>query len=113
MPNSASQPIAVSPAPKASTHALNALEEFVIPDDGVVLQPRRVYLGTTVEEVGGSEFAADPGGREAVTSADRQAAWCSSCRQNPEKVMRSFGRPARRRCRRPSVASVDSPTTKA
>ncbi|MFB7618319.1 deoxycytidine deaminase [Kitasatospora sp. NPDC056181] len=43
------------------THQLDAhsdhpLDEFTIPDHGYVLEPGRVYLGTTVEKLGSAHF---------------------------------------------------------
>ncbi|MDX3075842.1 dCTP deaminase domain-containing protein [Streptomyces sp. MI02-7b] len=48
------------------THAVNELQECVIPDDGMVLEPGRVYLGTTVEEIGSSVFVPSLIGRSSL-----------------------------------------------
>ncbi|MFD8261356.1 deoxycytidine deaminase [Streptomyces griseoluteus] len=41
----------------ADTRGDHDLEEITIPEDGMVLWPRTVYLGTTVETLGSSEYA--------------------------------------------------------
>lgn len=43
--------------PAADTHAKHELEEIRIPVQGIVLQPGTVYLGTTVEVLGSTEYA--------------------------------------------------------
>ncbi|MEV8479375.1 deoxycytidine deaminase [Streptomyces sp. NPDC051173] len=48
------------------THADHELEEIAIPGEGVVLEPGRVYLGTTVEEIGSSEFVPSLIGRSSL-----------------------------------------------
>ncbi|MBH1933284.1 deoxycytidine deaminase [Streptomyces sp. AV19] len=48
------------------TRAEHELEEFAIPDDGVVLQPGRVYLGTTVEAIGSTRFVPSLIGRSSL-----------------------------------------------
>ncbi|GAA4782290.1 dCTP deaminase [Streptomyces ziwulingensis] len=48
------------------THATNELRECAIPDDGVVLQPGRVYLGTTVEKIGSPVFVPSLIGRSSL-----------------------------------------------
>jgi dCTP deaminase len=48
------------------THAAHELEEFAIPDKGAVLQPGRVYLGTTVEEIGSNWFVPSLIGRSSL-----------------------------------------------
>ncbi|MFF4409524.1 deoxycytidine deaminase [Streptomyces sp. NPDC001404] len=48
------------------THAEHELAEFSIPDDGVVLQPRRVYLGTTLEEIGSVHYVPSLIGRSSL-----------------------------------------------
>ncbi|WP_327591362.1 hypothetical protein OHA25_60535 (plasmid) [Nonomuraea sp. NBC_00507] len=42
------------------------LRELVIPEDGIVLQPRRIYLGTTVERIGGTDTVPTLIGRSSV-----------------------------------------------
>lgn len=41
-------------------------DEFELPADGFVLQPRRLYLGTTVETIGSSEFVPSLIGRSSL-----------------------------------------------
>lgn len=41
-------------------------DEFGLPDDGFVLQPGRLYLGTTVETIGSSEFVPSLIGRSSL-----------------------------------------------
>jgi Deoxycytidine deaminase len=48
------------------THTPNELEECVIPDDGLVLTPGRVYLGTTLEEIGSTVFVPSLIGRSSL-----------------------------------------------
>ncbi|MEU1307787.1 deoxycytidine deaminase [Streptomyces cinnamoneus] len=48
------------------TNAEHELMEFSIPDDGVVLQPGRVYLGTTVEEIGSTRYVPSLIGRSSL-----------------------------------------------
>ncbi|MFI9772480.1 dCTP deaminase domain-containing protein [Streptomyces sp. NPDC052415] len=48
------------------THAAQELEECVIPDGGMVLEPGRVYLGTTVEEIGSPVFVPSLIGRSSL-----------------------------------------------
>ncbi|MFC5719177.1 deoxycytidine deaminase [Streptomyces gamaensis] len=48
------------------THAAHELEEFTIPDDGIVLQPGRVYLGTTMEAIGSTRFVPSLIGRSSL-----------------------------------------------
>ncbi|QVJ03514.1 hypothetical protein KGD82_27975 (plasmid) [Nocardiopsis eucommiae] len=42
------------------------LEDFVIPPEGLVLRPGRIYLGTTVEEIGGSDYVTTLIGRSSI-----------------------------------------------
>ncbi|MFG2434600.1 deoxycytidine deaminase [Streptomyces sp. NPDC048508] len=42
---------------RADTHREHTLEEIVIPEDGIILEPGTVYLGTTMEVLGSSECA--------------------------------------------------------
>lgn len=48
------------------THREHGLEEFAIPSEGVVLEPGRVYLGTTVEEIGSTVFVPSLIGRSSL-----------------------------------------------
>ncbi|MFJ2397394.1 dCTP deaminase domain-containing protein [Streptomyces sp. NPDC087843] len=48
------------------THGEHELEEYAIPDDGVILRPGRVYLGTTVEEIGSTRFVPSLIGRSSL-----------------------------------------------
>lgn len=48
------------------THAAHELDEFTIPEHGAVLQPGRVYLGTTVEEIGSGLFVPSLIGRSSL-----------------------------------------------
>ncbi|MEU3356089.1 deoxycytidine deaminase [Streptomyces sp. NPDC037389] len=48
------------------THADHELEEVTIPAGGMVLKPGRVYLGTTVEEIGSEEFVPSLIGRSSL-----------------------------------------------
>lgn len=48
------------------THVAHELEEFAIPADGAVLQPGRVYLGTTVEVIGSGLFVPSLIGRSSL-----------------------------------------------
>ncbi|MGR6998327.1 dCTP deaminase [Yinghuangia aomiensis] len=48
------------------THGANELDEYVIPDDGMVLQPGRVYLGTTAEVIGSAVFVPSLIGRSSL-----------------------------------------------
>lgn len=41
-------------------------QEIVIPDDGIILQPRRVYLGTTMETIGSTEYVPTLIGRSSL-----------------------------------------------
>lgn len=42
------------------------LKEFTIPPEGVVLQPNRIYLGTTVEEMGSDHYVTTLIGRSSI-----------------------------------------------
>ncbi|MFE1558863.1 deoxycytidine deaminase [Streptomyces sp. NPDC058734] len=53
-------------AERADTRGELGLDEVEIPEDGLVLMPGRVYLGTTVETIGGSEFVTWLIGRSSV-----------------------------------------------
>lgn len=53
-------------SPVIDTRAANELQECAIPDDGMVLEPGRVYLGTTVEEIGSSVFVPSLIGRSSL-----------------------------------------------
>lgn len=44
----------------------HALDEITIPDDGFVLRPGRIYLGTTVEAFGSTEFVPSLIGRSSL-----------------------------------------------
>lgn len=48
------------------TRVAQELEEFAIPDEGSVLEPGRVYLGTTAEEIGSDEFVPSLIGRSSL-----------------------------------------------
>ncbi|MEU6935046.1 deoxycytidine deaminase [Streptomyces sp. NPDC046374] len=48
------------------TRADNALEEIAIPAEGMVLQPGRIYLGTTVEQIGSAEHVTSHIGRSSL-----------------------------------------------
>ncbi|MCC3773822.1 deoxycytidine deaminase [Streptomyces sp. UNOB3_S3] len=48
------------------TTAAHELAEFSIPDDGVVLQPGRVYLGITMEEIGSTQYVPSLIGRSSL-----------------------------------------------
>ncbi|WP_406834893.1 dCTP deaminase domain-containing protein [Streptomyces sp. AHU1] len=48
------------------THADHGLDEFEIPECGFVLRPGRVYLGTTAEVIGSSEFVPSLIGRSSL-----------------------------------------------
>ncbi|MFI9587785.1 dCTP deaminase domain-containing protein [Streptomyces sp. NPDC052236] len=48
------------------THGVHELDEFAIPAGGAVLQPGRVYLGTTVEEIGSTRFVPSLIGRSSL-----------------------------------------------
>ncbi|MFJ3881556.1 dCTP deaminase domain-containing protein [Streptomyces sp. NPDC090077] len=50
----------------ADTHGELELDEVKIPDDGFVLMPGRVYLGTTMEEIGSTDFVASLIGRSSI-----------------------------------------------
>ncbi|MFD5423811.1 deoxycytidine deaminase [Streptomyces sp. NPDC127069] len=50
----------------ADTHEQPDLDEVEIPAEGFVLLPGRVYLGTTVETIGSSEFVVSLIGRSSV-----------------------------------------------
>ncbi|MEU9189903.1 deoxycytidine deaminase [Streptomyces sp. NPDC048484] len=53
-------------APVIDTHGDHELQECAIADDGMVLQPGRVYLGTTVEEIGSPVFVPSLIGRSSL-----------------------------------------------
>jgi dCTP deaminase len=53
-------------APVMDTHADHDLDEVVIPEDGIVLQPGRVYLGTTAEVIGSGVFVPSLIGRSSL-----------------------------------------------
>jgi dCTP deaminase len=48
------------------THAGHELQEFPLPEHGAVLQPGRVYLGTTVERIGSGLFVPSLIGRSSL-----------------------------------------------
>ncbi|WP_331750941.1 deoxycytidine deaminase (plasmid) [Streptomyces globisporus] len=48
------------------TRAVNELEELTIPEEGIVLQPGRIYLGTTVERIGSAEHVPSLIGRSSL-----------------------------------------------
>ncbi|GAA0270246.1 deoxycytidine triphosphate deaminase [Streptomyces polychromogenes] len=50
----------------ADTHGHLELDEVEIPEEGIVLWPGRVYLGTTVEKIGGRDFVVSLIGRSSV-----------------------------------------------
>ncbi|GAA3233221.1 deoxycytidine triphosphate deaminase [Streptomyces filipinensis] len=50
----------------ADTHGQLDLDEVEIPEEGIVLMPGRVYLGTTVETIGSTEFVPSLIGRSSV-----------------------------------------------
>ncbi|MGR6998864.1 dCTP deaminase [Yinghuangia aomiensis] len=58
--------VKVHRARTADTHADHDLDEVVIPEDGLVLHPGRVYLGTTVEVIGSSVFVPSLIGRSSL-----------------------------------------------
>jgi dCTP deaminase len=54
------------PAAAADTHADYGLDERVIPPEGLVLRPGRVYLGTTAEVIGSTAFVPSLIGRSSL-----------------------------------------------
>ncbi|MEU5425814.1 deoxycytidine deaminase [Streptomyces olivoreticuli] len=58
--------VRVHRAEVTDTHADHELEDIVIPSEGLVLEPGRVYLGTTVEEIGSAVFVPSLIGRSSL-----------------------------------------------
>ncbi|MFH8257729.1 dCTP deaminase [Streptomyces roseolus] len=48
------------------TRADNGLEEITIPEEGIVLEPGRIYLGTTVEKIGSNKHVPSLIGRSSL-----------------------------------------------
>ncbi|WP_445517252.1 dCTP deaminase [Streptomyces sp. NEAU-174] len=53
-------------APVMDTHAEHELDEVVIGEDGIVLRPGRVYLGTSAEVIGSTVFVPSLIGRSSL-----------------------------------------------
>jgi len=48
------------------THKMNEVDEFIIPEDGLVLCPRKIYLVNTLETMGSTEYVPIIKGRSSI-----------------------------------------------